>query len=193
MSNRLVVALLLTLAGAAAACAGETPAAPAPELPLPLPIQTDASSRAVDRATGEPAKDFELTTFDGSVVRLSDLEGKVLVVNFWSTYCPPCSWQMPQFEEVWRDYRDKGVVFVGVALPNPFVPDAEEDARAYAEKKGVTYPVGLDATGQITTDYRVTYLPTSFLIDSRGNESRKFGLANEGALRIYLRGQVGGG
>ena len=70
-----------------------------------------------------------------------------MVLNFWASWCPPCRAEMPAFERIWQEYRDQGVIFVGVAG----VLDTEEDARAFAEKVGVTYLLGRDATGQIST------------------------------------------
>ena len=141
--------------------------------------------------SGSAAKDFELTLFDGQRLRLSDLEGKVVVLNFWASWCGPCREEMPAFELTWREYRDRGVVFLGVA-----VADFEEEARAFANFVGVTYPVGLDATGEIALDYfpdRII-LPTTYFIDREGKLQRKIdGLVNQPVLRIFLDGQVGGG
>ena len=135
----------------------------------------------------DDAPDFELTLFDGQSLRLSDLRGKVVVLNFWASWCPPCRIEMPDFEEMWQEFKDRGVVFLGVA-----VSDVEEDSRAFAERLGVTYMLGLDTTGEITREYRVTSLPTTLLIDRQGNQARRFGIANKGALRIFLKGQLGG-
>ena len=81
---------------------------------------------------GEAAPDFELDLFDGNRVRLSDFKGKVVVLNFWASWCPPCRKEMPAFERTWQEYRDQGVVFVGVA-----VQDYEADSRAFAREARV--------------------------------------------------------
>ncbi len=154
--------------------------------PVPRPpVRTGTSARTVDRGSGQPAADFELRIFGGDVLRMSDLKGKVVVLNFWASWCPPCRAEMPNFEEMWREMRDDDVVFVGVA-----VSDSPEDARAFAEATGVTYPIGVDASGVIARDYRVVSLPTTFLIDREGAEARRFGLANRGALRILIRSKL---
>lgn len=116
---------------------------------------------------------------------MSDLKGKVVVLNFWASWCPPCRAEMPDFEEMWQEMRDDGVVFVGVA-----VSDSPEEARAFVEATGVTYPIGVDPSGSIASDYRVLSLPTTFLIDREGREARRFGLANRGALRILIRSKL---
>ena len=163
---------------------------PAPLVSTPptatrIPVRTQSSARTVDRGSGEPAADFELRLFGGDLLRMSDLEGKVVVLNFWASWCPPCRAEMPDFEEMWEEMRDDGVVFVGVA-----VSDSPQDARAFVEATGVTYPTGVDASGSIARDYRVVSLPTTFLIDREGREARRFGLANRGALRILIRSKL---
>lgn len=163
---------------------------PAPPVPTPppatrIPVRTQSSARTVDRGSGEPAADFELRLFGGDLLRMSDLKGKVVVLNFWASWCPPCRAEMPDFEEMWREMRDDGVVFVGVA-----VSDSPDEARAFVEATGVTYPVGVDSSGSIAVDYRVLSLPTTFLIDREGREARRFGLANRGALRILIRSKL---
>ena len=160
-----------------------------PAQPPATPVARAAPTpQVVDRATGDAAPDFGLTLLDGTSLRLSDLQGKVVVLNFWGSWCPPCRKEMPAFQRIWEEYRDQGVVFLGVA-----VSDRETTARAFAKKVGVTYPLGLDKTGAITIAYRVLSFPTTFVIDSQGNEAKRFGIANEGVLRIFLNGQLDGG
>ena len=148
----------------------------------------DTSPRKIDRATGDPAKDFELVMFDGSTFRLSDHRGEVVVLNFWASWCGPCRWEMPDFENMRQEYEGQGVVFVGIAMS-----DTEEAAREFAGKTGVSYLLGLDGAGDIVKDYRVFSLPTTYLIDKDGNEARKFNLANKAMLRLFLKGQLDGG
>ena len=142
----------------------------------------------VDRGSGDVAPDFELVSLKGDPLSLSDLRGKTVVLNFWASWCVPCRWEMPFFEAMWREYEDQGIVFVGVA-----VSDMEEEAREFAEETGVTYPLALDTTGDVTKDYRVRSLPTTYVIDHEGREVRRFGTANEAVLRIVLRGFLAGG
>ena len=120
------------------------------------------------------------------MLRLSDLEGKVVVLNFWASWCPPCRWEMPFFEEMHQEYKDQGVVFLGVAIS-----DTLENARGFAESTGVTYPIGLDTTGEISRNYNVVSLPTTFFIGREGNVERRLtSAANEGVLKVFLRGQL---
>ena len=135
----------------------------------------------------EDAPPFDLTLFDQETLSLADLDGKVVVLNFWASWCPPCRFEMPDFEAAWKEYRDQGVVFVGVA-----VSDSEEDARSFAEETGVTYPIGLDGEGVTSVAYEVTSLPTTVFIDREGRIARRLtSRANMGALKIFLRGLLG--
>ena len=134
--------------------------------------------------TDTPLHDLPLTLLNGETLRLSDLRGKVVVLNFWASWCPPCRWEMPAFERVWQEYRKKGVVFVGIAEG-----DVEQDAREFADDAGITYPLALDTTVQLARELNVTRLPTTFLFDRQGNQTRKIAnVANEGVLKVFLAG-----
>ena len=166
-----------------------TPSAPSPT-PEPTVTATPAPTPRIILSTsstgGEAAPDFEVETFDGDTLRLSDLNGKVVVLNFWASWCPPCRWEMPFFETMWQEYGDQGVVFVGIAMS-----DTLENVKAFAEEAGVTYPVALDTTTEIARDYEVLTLPTTYFIGKDGNIERKLtSAANEGLLKVFLRGQL---
>ena len=162
---------------------------PAPTL-VPTVTATPAPTpRVIRRASGgapEAAPDFAVETFDGETLRLSDLRGQVVVLNFWASWCPPCRWEMPFFETISQEYRERDVVFLGIAMS-----DTMKDAGEFAAAAGVTYPLALDATNQIARDYEVLGLPTTFLIDKEGAIRRRLGVANEGVLKIFLDGQIG--
>ena len=150
------------------------------------PAPTPRTILSTSNTDAEAAPDFEVETFDGETLRLSDLNGKVVVLNFWASWCPPCRWEMPFFETMWQEYRDQGVVFVGIAMS-----DTLENVKAFAEESGVTYPVGLDTTTEIARAYEVLSLPTTFFIGKDGNIERKLtSPANEGLLKVFLRGQL---
>ncbi|MGQ0602208.1 MAG: TlpA disulfide reductase family protein, partial [Anaerolineales bacterium] len=90
-------------------------------------------------ASSGAAPDFALTTFDGETLRLSDLRGQVVVINIWASWCVPCRDEAPVLERVWREYRDRDVVFLGVDYA-----DTEREARAFIAEFGLTYPNGPD-------------------------------------------------
>ena len=171
----------------------QTPASAPTPVPTPTLAPTATSTpaptpRVIRRASDgapEAAPDFALETFAGETLRLSDLRGKVVVLNFWASWCPPCRWEMPFFETISQEYKERGVIFLGVAIS-----DTMEDASDFADSVGVTYPLALDAAGETARDYEVLGLPTTFLIDKDGAIQRRLGAANEATLKIFLDGQV---
>jgi cytochrome c biogenesis protein CcmG/thiol:disulfide interchange protein DsbE len=113
------------------------------------------------------APEFSLTLFDQfeqDQVSLADLRGQVVVVNFWASWCVECYKEAHLLEQAWQDYKDRGVIFVGVDHL-----DTEREALAYMEKYGVTYPSGPDLGDKISQDYGITGVPETFFIDKDGN------------------------
>ena len=138
----------------------------------------------LDLGSGKLAKDFESELINGQQVKLSDYLGNVVVLNFWGTWCPPCRAEMPALQRTWDEYKDKGVVFLGVAIY-----DEPVEVAAFAERYGITYPLAVDTGAKLIVDYNVTTFPTTFLIDNAGNEKRRIvNPVNEGFLRIFLKG-----
>jgi len=113
---------------------------------------------------GRPAPEFALPLFDGGTLRTGDLRGKVIVVNFWASWCvPACTDEAPHLQRTWERYRDRGVVVVGVNIQ-----DREGPARAFIRRFGQTFPNGMDHSGAISIDYGVYGVPETFVIDRRG-------------------------
>ncbi|MBI3972971.1 MAG: TlpA family protein disulfide reductase [Chloroflexi bacterium] len=128
------------------------------------------------------APDFTLQLFAGESLRLSDLRCKPVMVNFWASWCPPCRQEAPLLEQMWREYREQGVVFVGVD-----VWDSDRDARTFLNEFGVTYPNGPDPRGAISIDYGLSGIPETYFIDREGSITRKWiGPFTEAALRAFL-------
>jgi cytochrome c biogenesis protein CcmG/thiol:disulfide interchange protein DsbE len=109
------------------------------------------------------APDFTLTSFNGETVRLSDLRGQVVVVNFWASWCPPCREEAAYLESTWREYEGRGVVFLGVDWV-----DTEAEALAYIAEFGITYLNGPDLGTRIAQAYRIRGVPETFFIDRNG-------------------------
>ena len=162
-----------------------TPTAPPPTATAePRPTPRVIRSRA--QTENVVAPDFEIEAFDGKTIRLSDFAGQVVVLNFWASWCPPCRWEMPAFEEIYQEYRDQGVTFIGIAMS-----DTLEEASVLAEQTGVTYPLALDTTNEVVRAYEVRSLPTTFFIDKDGRIQRRLtSAANEGMLKVFIRGQL---
>lgn len=114
---------------------------------------------------GFAAPDFELPAADGQAVRLSDLRGQPVLLNFWASWCPPCQAEMPAMQQVHLAYADRGYVVLAV---NTTYQDAESDALAFVRDRGLTFPILFDRDGSAARLYEVRAMPTSFFIDAQG-------------------------
>ena len=112
---------------------------------------------------GEVAPDFTLSDLDGNGLSLSDFQGKVVFINFWATWCPPCRAEMPDIEAVYQDYKDKGVVVIGVDIR-----ETEELVREFVQRGGYSWTFVLDRTGAVAANYNIQAIPSSFFIDREG-------------------------
>ncbi len=128
------------------------------------PDQSQAQAGSVPKE-GFAAPDFTLSLLDGGKISLSELRGKVVLVNFWTSWCPPCRKEMPAIESVYRSYKDVGLVVIGLNLT---AQDSKQDAALFAQEVGVTFPIALDLDNSVGNLYRVTALPTSFFVDRKG-------------------------
>ena len=113
---------------------------------------------------GRPAAPFALTSFDGTPMTLDALRGKVVVLNFWASWCyPACYEEAPVLERGWRAYRDRGVVVLGVDIQ-----DKDEAGRKFIRDFGLTFPNAPDPSGRVSVDYGVYGVPETFFIDREG-------------------------
>jgi peroxiredoxin len=118
----------------------------------------------------KPAPDFALPGLHGQDVRLSDYRGKVVLINFWGTWCEPCKDETPALQAIHQKLGDQGLVIIGVDLRNQerSGPDGLADVRAFTERYGVTYPIALDVEGETARAFQIYPIPTSFFIDPSG-------------------------
>ncbi|HWT76891.1 MAG TPA: cytochrome c biogenesis protein CcdA [Mobilitalea sp.] len=134
------------------------------------------SSGSSDSKKKNPAFDFTLTDQYGNVHTLSDYKGKVVFLNFWATWCPPCKGEIPDIEALYNEYgKNEGdVIFLGVANPKsdeyPNNSDvSKEEVTKFLKDNNYTFPVVFDETGDVLSSYYISAFPTTFMIDKDGN------------------------
>jgi peroxiredoxin len=112
---------------------------------------------------GDIAPDFTLLDLDGNEVGLSEFRGEVVFVNFWATWCPPCRAEMPDIESLYQEYKDKGLVVIGIDIG-----ESEATVRQFVQQGGYSWTFVLDSTGAVASNYNIRAIPTSFFIDREG-------------------------
>lgn len=122
---------------------------------------------AGDGGSGLP--DITLSDLSGNRVSLSDFKGKVVILDFWATWCGPCVAEIPHFKELHETYHDRGLEIVGVSVD----PNAEEVVPPFVEEHAVPYTILLGDPG-LQTKYNLRGLPTTFVIDKKGQVAQKF-------------------
>jgi len=116
-------------------------------------------------ALNHAAPDFRVTTLEGKPVTLDSLRGRVVLLNFWATWCPPCRVEMPGFQDVYDEHRDSGFVVLGVTTDAA----GRTPVIEFLREEGITYPIAM-ANGKIVNAYGgARVLPTSFLIGRDGS------------------------
>lgn len=111
------------------------------------------------------APDFTLDTLDGTKITLSDLRGKIVVINLWATWCPPCRAEMPALENAYKQYKDSGVVVLGLNVTNQ---DSESKVPRFVDEFGLTFPILLDRDGSVSALYQLRGLPTTYFVNRAG-------------------------
>jgi peroxiredoxin len=110
------------------------------------------------------AKDFDAIDLKGQPRRFRDFHGKVILLNFWATWCGPCKKEMAPMEHLFQRFKQRGLTIVAVSLDQ----GGAKVVQSFVEKNGLTFPIVIDNLGKAKSTYHVTSLPTTFLIDEDG-------------------------
>ncbi len=126
----------------------------------------------------DSSKNFTLPTLTGELVTLSKLKKKVIILDFWATWCPPCRLLIPHLNEIYKKYKDRGVVVLGIGL------DEKTALLKAQDELKITYPV-LIGQDKVAKDYEVEAIPTLFIFDQRGKiQLKKVGFSEEAVKEI---------
>jgi len=153
-----------------------------------------ASFLGCDTAGGIPAgheaPGFELKNLEGETVSLREHRGRIVVIDFWATWCPPCLTSIPEIVEVQEKYRDRGVTILGISVDPPG-DLSEDDLRAFRRKMKMNYPI-LRADDRVVMDYfegtgKQVVIPTLFVVDKEGKIREKLVGFRPGKLEETLQ------
>jgi peroxiredoxin len=144
--------------------------------------------RAHSQGNYPQAPDFRLTDINGKTISLSDYKGKVLFLNFWATWCPPCRAEIPDFVEAYGQEKAKGLEILGISLDSK----GKDAIVAFVEKYKINYPIVLEtrqATEQLIGDYQPgQFIPTTIVIDKRGRiRDKKVGQMDKETILKYFQ------
>lgn len=139
-------------------------------LSAPSPALATENALQSGMAAGKLAPDFTLRNLAGAPVKLADLRGRPVLINFWASWCGPCRLEMPDLVRTYAAHKAEGFVILAV---NPTVEDTLPDVKAFVKEFNMTFPVLLDETGEVTNQlYRLRGLPTSVFVNRAGRITR---------------------
>lgn len=130
-------------------------------------VETEMTQASESEQQLQKAPDFVVTDMDGNEVKLSDFQGKPVIVNFWASWCGPCKSEMPDFEEMYQQYGEE-IHFVMVNMTDGS-RETVEVASEFIAEQGYTFPVYFDTQYSAAITYGVTSIPATYFIDAQGN------------------------
>lgn len=120
------------------------------------------------QAVNVEVEDFQLNTIDHKQMKLSDFKGKKVLINFWTTWCPPCKEEMPHLNEYYKEFaKEHNVEILAINITDEEI--LVSDVEKFAQKNNIKFPILLDETGKVSIDFRVISIPTSFIVNEEGN------------------------
>ncbi len=190
MTYRLLLLLTLLAPVGLGGCGAGEPAAPPPTpLPSTLPADTLPTPTGLQPADAREAPDLTLRLIGGDSLRLHDLRGRVVLVNFWATWCPPCRVEIPDLIALHEEMHAAGLTVLGIALDE----EGADVVGPFAEALAIPYPIALDDGTAANAFGGVFGLPMSFVIDARGRiVHRALGLFPVDTMRPVLRDLLAG-
>ena len=129
------------------------------------PASATTAGRIPSPREGFSAPDFTLDQLNGGSLTLSGLRGKVVVVNLWASWCPPCRAEMPALEQVYQEISGEGVEFLAV---NTTYQDSLSEVASFVDRYGLSFPILIDPSGEVARQYQLRALPSTFFIDADG-------------------------
>ena len=128
---------------------------------LGLGILVTGCARSAD--LGKPAPNFQLPSLDGQSISLSNLQGKPVLINFWTTWCPSCRAEMPYLQQVYEEWSGQGLVLLAINIG-----EDSTKVEKFMQSRNLSFPVLLDTKEDISQKYNIRYIPTTFFIDKDG-------------------------
>ncbi|UXH43462.1 redoxin domain-containing protein [Rossellomorea vietnamensis] len=148
----------------------------------------DLSDAKQGLTKGDRAPDFTLSTLEGEEVKLSDYQGKKVILNFWATWCPPCKAEMPHMEQYYeKNAKKENVEILAVNLTSQ--DDGEKAVQQFVDGYELTFPILMDEKGDIGDEYRAFTIPTTYMIDTNGLIQHKI----VGPMNEEMMGKMVGG
>ena len=135
---------------------------------LALALFSGCTSKEKEGATAE-APDFKLEDLSAKKVRLSDLKGRVVLIEFWATWCPPCRAEIPAIERLHKEYGGKGLTVLAVSMDE----GGWDEVKAFVKESKISYTV-LKGTEEVSSKYKVRLIPATFLVDKQGNIAKRY-------------------